>query len=280
MTTPRPRGVLLRSTDLRRIITWLFAHLGFELRGNIRGMCEVGGGGTWVNWLQRGPKGSTGPAGASGSIGGVGPPGENLPGARGERGDKGDDGDVGDKGDDGPPGDKGADSNEQGDQGDQGDKGIDGIMGPAGADSFGPRGPDGEKGDQGPPGSKTAILAVGPRNLGLMAQEARDVLFEEIIRVTVPPRRADCKVLIDPIYLAACEVDVFITSALPSLPVRVDGEIKGGHIHLSITPQLSALHIVITLIGTRRGHLHARNREWTPAQVAANEAFYAAFHAT
>ena len=160
-------------------------------------------------------------------------------------------------------------------------------MGPPGEEGdWGPMGPEGPGGPPGDPGDKTAILALRDgRNVGLMAIECRDVLFEDIIKVTLEPRTDYHWLNLDPIFTAACEVgSIVVTSALPDMPapgLRIDLASPGAHsLIIRLQPQLRTLRIVITVHGTRRGHANARAVPWTTAQAAQNAAFYARFHAS
>lgn len=116
-----------------------------------------------------------------------------------------------------------------------------------------------------------------------MAIECQDVLFEDILEITVPPCRHCLFVDLDPAFVATCDPgSIVVTSALPDMPVRglrVDMAPRGNHgLFIRLSPQLRALRIIITVHGTRRGHADARAKKWTEAQAARNAAFYARFH--
>jgi hypothetical protein len=312
---PRSEG-LMRMRELAHLAGWLSAHLKFQIQsGGITHAREISGGGLFMRRDRRGPVGPTGPTGESGGPGPPGTPGENRPGptgprvpgppgpagppgpkgptgpastAKGPKGPTGPAGPAGPPGATGPTGFPGVD--DEGPEGSPGPAGSPGPPGPPGPEGpFGATGPEGAEGPPGPPGNKTAILSLADgRNVGLMALECRDVLFEDIITVTLPAHRSSFSVPIDPIFLATLEPGTLtITSALPAYPVHLTAQINNhqsaisnhqSSIHLQLPPQPTPLPLVITLHGTRIGQLHARQQPWTPAQAAHNDAFYRAFH--
>ena len=315
-TLPRARGAV-KMRDFARIAAWLALRFRFQLSsGGMVASREVAGGGLFMRRDRTGPKGPQGDLGELGDPGAPGPPGENLPGERGGPGFPGSPGPTGPMGDPGPKGPPGEDSTEPGPKGPKGPTGATpgppgpaGNPGPAGVDEespegdvgppggVGPPGPPGPEGDwgflgpegpggpPGPPGDKTAILQLSEgRNVGLMAIECRDVLFEDVIKVTLEPRTNYLWVNLDPIFVATCDRgSIVVTSALPDMPapgLNVQFTSPGAHsLIIRLQPQLRSLRLVITVHGTRRGHANARARQWTVEQATRNEAFYARFHA-
>jgi hypothetical protein len=144
------------------------------------------------------------------------------------------------------------------------------------------RGPDGPPGDPGPPAEKTAILKLSDgRNVGLMAQECRDVLFEDIITLTVSPHTTQTCVPICELFLRTLQPGTIrLVSILPSHPIHgLHAQLSDHHLHLHLPAQRVPVLLTLTVHGIRRGHQHARLRQWTPAQAAQNNAFYRSFHA-
>lgn len=285
---PRSKG-LVRMRDFARMAAWLAMRFGFELRSaGMQSARETSGGGLFMRRDRIGPRGPAGPSGEAGPDGTPGPDGSNVPGPRGEKGPPGGPGPEGDPGEPSPPGPPGMDSTAPGpkgppgtEPGDPGPKGPVGIPGPAGVDEDSPPGPPGLPGD---PGDKTAILQLKDgRNVGLMAMECQDVIFEDVLRLVVPAGCAWYPAAVDPIFAAVCEPgSIRLTSALPSMPVAglsVELQQPDLQIKIRMPPQQREIRLVITLHGTRRGHAAARHRIWTPAQAAQNAAFYARFHA-
>jgi hypothetical protein len=115
-----------------------------------------------------------------------------------------------------------------------------------------------------------------------MAMECQDVLFEDIIRLHIPPGWASYPCAVDPTFAAVCEPgSIRLTSALPSMPVPgLKVELQPDlRIKIRIPVQLRETRLAITVHGIRRGHANARHKIWTPAQAAQNARFYARFHA-
>ena len=112
-----------------------------------------------------------------------------------------------------------------------------------------------------------------------MAVESQDVLFEDVITFTLPPRTASKWINVCDIFAATVEPGTLrVTAVLPDHPVPIRAWIEGACLQVRFSPQPWPLRITITLHGVRRGQLTARERVWTPAQAAHNNAFYAAFH--
>lgn len=287
---PSSKGVV-RMRDFARMAAWLALRFRFELRSDgMQSARETAGGGLFMRRDRPGPvgapgaPGSTGPAGSDGI---PGPDGSNVPGPRGPKGDSGAPGPEGDPGEPSPPGPPGPDSTAPGpkgpagtEPGDPGPKGPTGFPGPAGVDE---ESPQGEPGPPGEPGEKTAILQLSDgSNVGLMAMECQDVIFEDVLHFGVPAGRSVFPVAIDFLFAAVCEPgSIRITSALPSVPVpNLSVELQPDlQIKIRMPAQLREIRLVITLHGTRLGHAAARQRIWTPAQAEQNAAFYARFHA-
>lgn len=277
--------------DFARLAAWLALRFGFELRSDgLQAARETAGGGLFMRRDRMGPRGAPGEPGETGPTGtdGIpGPDGSNVPGPRGPKGPPGGPGPEGDPGEPSPPGPPGPDSTAPGpkgppgtEPGDPGPKGPVGLPGPAGVDEDSPPGPPGMPGD---PGEKTAILKLmDGRNVGLLAMECQDVIFEDVLHFCVPAGRSVFPVAIDFLFAAVCEPgSIRITSALPSIPVTgLSVELQPDlQIKIRMPAQLREIRLVITLHGTRLGHAAARHRVWTPAQAAQNTAFYARFHA-
>lgn len=314
---PQSKG-LVSMRDFARLAAWLALHFGFELRSDgLHSARETSGGGLFMRRNRSGPRGATGatgPSGPAGPDGTPGPDGSNVPGPRGPKGPPGGPGPEGDPGEPSPPGPPGPDSTAPGpkgptgtEPGDPGPKGSVGLPGPAGVDEDSPQGepglpgpqgppgppgpegdwgatgPDGPAGPPGEPGEKTAILALRDgRNVGLLAMECQDVIFEDVLHFCVPAGRSIFPVAIDFLFAAVCEPgSIRITSALPSVPVTgLSVELQPDlQIKIRMPAQLREIRLVITMHGTRLGHAAARQRIWTPAQAAQNAAFYARFHA-
>jgi len=287
---PRQRGLLTMPAliNLAKSMTDAF---GFHIRTPEPGG-EISGGG----YLNRdfspskapGPFGSPGTPGTPGTDGIPGIPGSSLPGPTGPRGHPGPPGAKGQLGAPGPAGPVGPSRvGVKGPKGLIGNPGEDGPPGPPGppgfdgADGTATPGPPGPPGPGGEPALKTAILRVGDRHLGIIAQECQDVLFEDILRVQLPARCSRITVPLDPIFTACCEPgSLRITAILPSYPVHIDAEIIDSAIHVrssGFSP--SPLTLTLTLHGTRLGHAAARAQSYTPADAAANDAFYRRAHA-
>ena len=114
-----------------------------------------------------------------------------------------------------------------------------------------------------------------------MAQECRDVLFEDIITLTVASHTThECAPLCE-LFLRTIQPDTLrLVNILPGHPVHgLHAEIIGQSIHLRLPAQPMPVLLTLTVHGIRRGHQHARLVPWTPAQAAANDAFYRSFHA-
>lgn len=311
-TLPNKRGLVLMR-DFARLAAWLSLRFGFELRSE--GMLvarETGGGGLFMRRDRRGPFGPPGPS-VPGPPGDPGPDGQNLPGPRGDRGVEGDPGPPGEPGNPSPPGDPGEDSTDPGpkgpagtDPGDAGPKGPPGLPGPAGIDEDSPpgdpglpgppgppgpkgpmgdwgfAGPDGPPGPDGDPGDKTAILKLRDgRNVGLLATECQDVVFEDIIRLRIPSGYCSVPAAVDPIFAAVCEpgsiriTTVLTCTPLPGLSVEL---LPNLELKIRMPAQMHTVQLIITLHGTRRGHADARQRVWTRQQADSNAAFYRCFH--
>jgi len=283
---PSSKG-LVRMRDFARMAAWLALRFGFELRSDgLQSARETSGGGLFMRRDRTGPRGAVGPSGPAGPDGIPGPDGSNVPGPRGPKGPPGAPGPEGDPGEPSPPGPPGPDSTAPGpkgpagtEPGDPGPKGPVGIPGPAGVDEDSPPGPPGMPGD---PGDKTAILQLQDgRNVGLMAMECQDVVFEDVLRLYVPVGWASYPAAVDPLFASVCEPgSIRITSALPSMPVaglRVELQ-PDLQIKIRMPAQLREIRLVITLHGIRLGHAAARHSTWTPAQAAQNATFYARFH--
>lgn len=307
---PRSNG-LVKMRDFARLAAWLSLRFGFELRSEgILMARETAGGGLFMRRDRRGPRGAVGPS-VPGPVGDPGPPGGNLPGERGPPGPPGAPGPDGPDGDPAPPGAPGppggaGPKGPAGDPGDPGPTGPAGLPGPAGVDEdsppgdpglpgppgfSGPPGPDGDWGATGPdgppgppgyPGDKTAILLLRDgRNVGLLAMECQDVLFEDILRLNIPCGSCSFTALIDATFAAVCEPGTLrITSALPDmvLPGLSVELLPDLRLLIKLPPQMREVQIIITIHGVRRGHADARQRVWTPQQAARNAAFYARFH--
>lgn len=287
---PQSKGVV-RMRDFARMAAWLALRFGFELRSDdMQSVRETSGGGLFMRRGRKGPAGApggTGPAGPAGPDGIPGPDGSNVPGPRGPKGEPGAPGPEGDPGEPSPPGPPGMDSDAPGpkgppgtEPGDPGPKGPKGRRGEAGVDE---ESPQGEPGPPGIPGNKTAILQLRDgRNVGLMAVECQDVIFEDVLRLSVPAGVASYPAAVDPLFASVCEPgSICITSVLPSMPVAgLSVELQPDlQIKVRMPAQLREIRLVITLHGTRLGHAAARQRTWTPAQAAQNATFYARFHA-
>jgi hypothetical protein len=203
-----------------------------------------------------------------------------APGPKGPAGT--DPGDPGPKGPTGNPGPAGID--EDSPPGAPGGAGSPGRVGPPGPDGeWGFAGPDGDPGPTGDVGDKTAILQMRDgRNLGLLAMECQDVVFEDIMRLRIPAGCCSYLAAIDPVFAAVCEPgSLRITAALPSAPLPcLSMELLPNlTLKIRVPPQSHAVQITITLHGTRRGHADARQRVWTRKQALHNAAFYQRFHA-
>jgi len=285
---PKKKGVLTMSA-LVTLAASMQAAFGFRVR-SVEPGSEVGGGG-FTNFdysptKTPGPNGPAGVAGSNGTDGADGEPGQSLEGAAGERGDAGAAGPPGPAGMDkaGIPGPRGP----RGPAGSNGPDGEDGPEGYPGRDGISIKGPDGEQGDPGPPALKTAIMPAHGRYVGLIAQEAQDVLFEDILRVHLPARCSHFSVPLDPIFLATLEPGtLLISAALPTYPVHIDAHLENqksainnpqSAIQIRLPPQPIPLAITITLHGIRRGMAAIRQQTFTAADVAANNAFYRAAH--
>jgi len=287
---------------------------GFQIENREPGR-EIGGGGkTNFDFSPDRPPGPFGPAGADGADGAdgaPGPPGQSLEGAAGNRGETGEKGTRGPAGAAGPPGEAGTDKagipgprGPRGPAGSNGPKGATGPQGFAGRDGVSIPGPQGPEGPQGPPGLKTAIMPAHGRCVGLIAQEAREVLFEDILRIQLPAHCSRLSIPLDPIFTACCEPgSLFISAALPCYPVHIDAKLqnqqpsgarqtaagcpKGSEAHqsaisnqqssilLRLPPHPLPLTITLTIHGIRLGMRDIESRTYTPADLAANEAFYA-----
>lgn len=238
-----------------------------------------------------GPNGPNAPDGPPGTDGEDGIPGSPVPGPVGPRGERGPPGARGPLGPAGPAGPVGP--SRVGIPGPTGPAGIPGTDGPPGA--LGPIGPDGmdgiaypgPPGPTGPPGApalKTAIMPAHGRYVGLIAQEAQDVLFEDILRVRLPARCSRFSVPLDSTFLATLEPgSLFISAALPSYPVHIEAHIENqkstisnqqSSILLHLSPQPIPLAITLTVHGIRRGMAAIRQQAFTEADVIANNAFY------
>jgi hypothetical protein len=147
---------------------------------------------------------------------------------------------------------------------------------------MGVRGPDGPPGDPGQPAEKTAILRLSDgRNVGLIAQECRDVIFEDILTLVLAPHTTQARADVCEVFLRTLQPGTLrLLSILPGHPVHgLHGKIIGDSIHLRLHAQPVPVLLTITVQGIRRGHQHASLRQWTPAQAAHNDAFYRSFHA-
>ena len=261
---------------------------------------EVGPPGT-TDGVFPGPDGPTGPAGP------LGPTGER--GDRGPKGPKGPQGLL--KGPKGPIGPAQTDPGPAGPTGDpgpnKGPPGNPGPIGPAGADAGpAPAGPPGgygasnytyfgdeyaapgPTGPTGAPGDKFAIMPVsssfvvppsgGPASafVGLYAIECPDVLFESVLRLTLPPRTRQHILLLDPRYLHAIERDTLhLTSVVSSLPISIRATLNATGIILALPSQRLPITICLTVQAIRRGMRDRRWQNFTPAQMHANNQFYA-----
>lgn len=228
-----------------------------------------------------GPKGPKGPQGLDnvmvGVIGDPGDPGDApaIPGPPGAEGPPGPS-----PGPPGPPGVPGTDIT--GSPGPPGSP-VPGPPGPPGVDRgpgppgpFGPEGPPGYPGDTGDPGDKFAIVPLrGGRCVGLYAVECPDVIFESVLRVTVPAMRKEQVLYLAPHFIAAVEAETLrVVGFTRSLPVPVTVHLDCHSVRITLPPQTHELQVVVTVHGIRKG---MRGRRWpvfTPNQMRRNNEFY------
>jgi len=256
-----------------------------------------------------GPDGPAGPLGPTGERGDRGPKGPKGP--QGLL--KGPQGPIGPAqtapGPDGPIGDPGPNKGPPGNLGPNGPPGADAGPAPAGpvgdfgdsnytyfGDEYaapGPTGPTGAAGDKfaimpvsafvvppsgGPPSSFVVPPSGGPASafVGLYAIECPDVLFESVLRLTLPPRTRQHILLLDPRYLHAIECDTLhLTSVVSSLPISIRATLNAAGIILALPSQRLPITICLTVQAIRRGMRDRRWQTFTPAQMAANNQFYA-----
>jgi hypothetical protein len=219
----------------------------------------------------QGPKGPKGPNGVS-PAGPEGLPGPNS-GPMGPEGPPGTDA-VGNV-----PGQPGA--NAPGPPGNPGTPGTPGGEGPKGA-----KGPKGDKGFPGPDGLKLAIVPVGypvPASVcvGFSVMESPRCLWLDHLRITIPRDSGHVEASVDSRYLEtldereACEI----------LSVHLDGrhqasliETRVGRrsavVRLTVLPSRWPRVAVVTIAGIARHHSGRRFPEFTPEQMARNQAFW------
>ncbi len=244
---------------------------------------------------RKGAPGYWGPAGPPGVI--TGPPGPDGPkGPKGPLGLKGVKGVKGAQGAAGEPGDPGDPGPSKGPPGPQGIPGMDmagppgpdgapvpGPAGPNGSDgSTGPMGPqgehgeDGDPGDPGPPGDKFAIVEAHGRCVGLYAMEAPDVLFESVLRFTLPPLKRHHFVNLDAFFVDAVELETLrIAGVVCCLPVPVRAKLDGTAVIIDLTAQPHPAVFAITVQGVRKGFGQQRWPVFTTGQMTRNNHFYA-----
>lgn len=305
---PTDKGLLTRKT-MEHAVTWVAGRLTFKLGSPaFHGARAVSGGGLLVKaGSLSGPRGEPGPPGERGTPGDPGFDGSSLEVA-GERGDPGNPGppgamgtEAGPKGpkgpkglpgislpgnpaDAGPPGDPGDDATEPGEKGEPGppgpSKGPPGLQGPPGAAVNAPRGEDGVPvpGPEGEPGDKFAIVPVasqGGRCVGLYAMEAPDVIFESVLRGTLPALRREHLLYLAPHFIAAIETDTLrIVGFTRSLPVPVDVRLECYGVRLTLQPQPHPLQFCVTVHGIRKGMRERRWPMFTTEDMHNNNDFY------
>ena len=129
--------------------------------------------------------------------------------------------------------------------------------------------------------SKTAILPVRGKFLGVMCMESPETWFVDFATVHFPLGLA----LIDRTFIDVTEPDsIAVVSAVDDRgrPARAWLRQEGKYLTLYAKPQgLSRVFrpqsVIVQLIGKRLGH-RARFPEFTKDQFIANEAFYAKAH--
>jgi hypothetical protein len=220
----------------------------------------------WLTWLApkmdamdkldvRGAKKSTEQADGSfhyrletaSDVGPPGPPGSPVPGPTGPPGPTGGPGSPGTPSPAGPPGPTGPPGEE----------------GPMGED-----GPPGEPGDE----SKTAIVENELGIYGFAAVECGEALFRDHLIFT--HAGSMMRVAMDGRWLATVS-DVRIESVVTSDPTKVSVTLESSLILIEVSIPVT---VTITLCGIRRGFEDAEWPRFTPDQMRANNAFYAAAH--
>lgn len=286
---PSQHGLLTGRT-LAHAAQWLADRLSFKLdivgASQVRG---VGGGGVLITYGKRGPTGGDGPPGPDGDPGTPGA-GIDVVGDRGAPGAPGPPGPAGTKGPKGTKGPAGINQTTPGPPGPAGPVGPAGPPGPPGPPGpMGPnKGPPGNPGlpgmdfagPPGPAGDKFAIVEADGRCLGLYAIEAPDVIFESVIRATIPARTRHMVLDLDPRYLGAVEIDtVHIAGVVCALPVAIQARFyPWDTITLDMLPQNQEAAVCVTVQAIRQGMRGRRWQSFTADQMAANNRFYAKAH--
>jgi hypothetical protein len=220
------------------------------------------------------PQGPTGPPGRDGTDGKdgnqgpqgpTGPPGrDGLDGWDGNQGPTGPAGPMGNQGPQGPTGPPGRD----------GLDGWDGNQGPTG-----PAGPMGNQGNRGPQGGKTAIVEIGEDYLGLYCTEMPTPWFEDmVINIIVP---SGCRLYMQPIdwkFIAACTPGSIRATHDCEQPILFGCSVRGDQIILVRTDVADDACVVVRLSGIRKDCENIRFPNFTRAQMAKNNKFWASAH--